>query len=108
MLAGIIGALVGFVLTALVLGAQESPSSRENRICESDDITNCRSHLQSNDWVLRYKAESPHDLMDVHWLIEVWIKGDYALLCELRAGRARRATYKCQALETVTGSRLSN
>ena len=47
----------------------------------------CVSKHKQGGWTLKYKTESPADLVDVGWLVEVWVKGRDALVCELKTGR---------------------
>lgn len=61
----------------------------------------CEPMLRQGGWALRYKTESPKDLQDVAWLIEVWVKGSDALVCELKTGRGGVRSNGCYSLTEV-------
>ncbi len=47
----------------------------------------CAPMLKSGGWKLKYQTKSPEDQTEVFWLIEVWIKGGDALVCELKGSK---------------------
>ena len=61
----------------------------------------CVPKLRQGGWTLKYKTESPADLVDVGWLVEVWIKGSDALVCELKSGRGVPRSNGCYSLSEV-------
>ena len=61
----------------------------------------CAPKLHDGGWRLKYKTESPKDLADVAWLIEVWVKGADALVCELKTGRGGVRSNGCYSLTEV-------
>ena len=48
----------------------------------------CPSQLSKDGWKLRFKSESPKDLMDKFWKYEVWIRAQSAVVCALEVGYA--------------------
>ena len=65
----------------------------------------CVSLLRQGSWTLKYRTESPKDLADVAWIIEVWIKGADALVCELKTGRGGVRSNGCYSLTEVPAAR---
>lgn len=47
----------------------------------------CAPRLREGGWTLKYRSRNPDDLTDVFWLIEVWVRGSNALVCEYKGGR---------------------
>jgi hypothetical protein len=69
---------------------------------ETSDARWCAPKLRAGGWLLKYKTESPKDLADVFWRIEVWVKGSDALVCELKGGRGGLRSNGCYSLTDVS------
>lgn len=61
----------------------------------------CAPLLRQGGWRLKYQTRSPEDQTDVFWLIEVWIKGGDALVCELKGGKGGLRSNGCYSLTEV-------
>ena len=61
----------------------------------------CLPTLKKGGWRLKYKTESPKELGQVSWLIEVWVRAKDALVCELRTGREGVKANGCYSLTEV-------
>jgi hypothetical protein len=61
----------------------------------------CPPLLSKEGWKLRYKAESPRDLMDVYWLYEIWMRERAAVVCAFLGGRAGIRENGCKTLNEV-------
>lgn len=61
----------------------------------------CAPKLTQGGWKLKYQTRSPEDQTDVFWLIEVWVKGGDALVCELKGGRGGARSNGCYSLTEV-------
>jgi hypothetical protein len=82
----------GFVLLALIAAlparAESSKDDWFSEDCaEKKQQRWCAPWLRQGGWKLKYQTKSPEDQTEVFWLIEVWIKGGDALVCELKGSK---------------------
>jgi hypothetical protein len=61
----------------------------------------CPPQLSKEGWKLKYKSESPRDLMDSSWLYEVWVREQVAVVCALVSGRGGIRINDCRELNEV-------
>ncbi len=61
----------------------------------------CVPLLRAGGWTLKYRSTNPEDLLDVFWLIEVWVKGSDALVCEYKGGRGGVRSNGCYSAVEV-------
>lgn len=93
------------LLALLAPGAAFAESSKDDWF--SEDCTEkkqqrwCAPWLRQGGWQLKYQTKSPEDQTDVFWLIEVWIKGGDALVCELKGGKGGLRSNGCYSLSEV-------
>ncbi len=98
------GAFVGLASAAAL--ADSSKSDWHDEACAAKTQARwCAPTLRTGGWLLKYRTESPKDLGDTFWLIEVWIKGSDALVCELKGGRGGLRSNGCYSLTEVPAGR---
>ena len=70
----------------------------------------CEARLVNFGWMLKYRTESPKDLADAFWLVEVWIKGEDALVLSWVGPqpRAAAASGVARTLPAADGRRDGN
>ncbi len=63
--------------------------SSQGKVCEKDEPNFgwCQSLLRKDGWELKHLSESPENIVDVLWRLEVWVRNQSALVCEYRGGR---------------------
>lgn len=61
----------------------------------------CPDQLSKEGWTLKYRSESPQDLMDAYWLYEVWTREKLAVVCVQLGGRGRDRVNSCKELNEV-------
>lgn len=61
----------------------------------------CAPMMRSGGWQLKYRSTQPDDMPDVFWLIEVWVKGPDALVCELKGGKSGVRSNGCYSAVEV-------
>jgi hypothetical protein len=97
--------LGAFVLGAFGFGArvhaQESSAFHTGSCPESTGTNWCAPLLSNEGWRLRYKSESPSDLMDLFWRYEIWVKEKAAVACIFEGGRGGTRINRCQTLSEV-------
>lgn len=102
-------AALGIVLAVAAASTAGADSSKDDWFTDSCPEKTpqrwCAPLLRQGGWALRYKTESPKDLADVAWLIEVWIKGSDALVCEFKTGRGGVRSNGCYSLTEVPAAR---
>ncbi|MBL8566316.1 MAG: hypothetical protein JNM89_11425 [Hyphomicrobiaceae bacterium] len=90
-------------------GGSKAASSKDdwfNDACpEKTEARWCAPTLRDGGWILKYRTESPKDLEGVFWVIEVWIKGRDALVCEMKGGRSGMRSNGCYSLTEVPAGR---
>jgi len=87
-------------LTASAIAQPSSPFNTEECLRRTA-LRWCQSKATEQGWKKQYESKSPSDLMDVAWLIEVWVRGHDAFLCERRWGRAGERMNACRSLSEV-------
>jgi len=87
----------------LATGAQAQPSPSFHAACADEPTLAswCPAQLSREGWSLKYKTESPPDLMDAHWRYEVWIREQLAVVCALVDGRGGVRVNACTELSEV-------
>jgi len=81
--------------------AQLSPAFR-SACPEAQTLASwCPAQLSQQGWTLKYKSESPQDLMDAYWRYEVWTREGSAALCEFNGGRGGPKANRCIELSEV-------
>lgn len=102
-------ATLGAALAMLAVTAARADSSKDDWFTDSCPEKAqqrwCAPLLRQGGWALKYRTESPKDLADVAWLIEVWVKGADALVCELKTGRGGVRSNGCYSLTEVPAGR---
>jgi hypothetical protein len=61
----------------------------------------CPDQISKEGWTLKYKTESPQDLMDVYYRYEVWIREKLAVVCVQRGVRGVDRVNSCTELSEV-------
>jgi hypothetical protein len=92
--AGVVGAVVS-------ADAQLSQSFRSACTEKRTVASWCAQGVSREGWTLKYRAESPGDLMDAYWLYEVWTREKLAVVCVLTGGRGSISMNACQELSEV-------
>ena len=96
------GVVVALGLMAAVARAESSKDDWFDEECAPKVAQRwCVSRLTQGGWKLKYQTRSPEDQTDVFWLIEVWVKGGDALVCELKGGRSGARSNGCYSLSEV-------
>jgi hypothetical protein len=91
---------VTVAMTAAAMAQEVSPFNTDD--CpEQPGYRWCASKASAAGWRLKYQSESPANLMDASWRIEVWVRGHEAMLCDYHAGRGRAPSSFCRELEEV-------
>ena len=102
-------ALLGLALAASLAGSSKAASSKDDwfddACAEKTEARWCAPTLRAGGWTLKYRTESPEALAGVFWVIEVWIKGRDALVCEMKGGRSGMRSNGCYSLTEVPAAR---
>jgi hypothetical protein len=61
----------------------------------------CPDQISKEGWTLKYKTESPQDLMDAYWRYEVWTREKMAIVCVQSGGRGGMRINSCKELSEV-------
>ena len=61
----------------------------------------CPGQISKEGWALKYKTESPQDLMDVYYRYEVWTREKLAVVCVQRSARGGGRVNSCTELNEV-------
>lgn len=100
-LAGALG-LIAATLAAQAALAASSKSDWSYEDCpERAQARWCAPMMKSGGWQLKYRSTQPEDMPEVYWLIEVWVKGPDALVCELKGGRGGVRSNGCYSAVEV-------
>jgi hypothetical protein len=95
---GVSAAIVVFGSAAM---AQPAASPFNTKDCPEPTLASwCASTASAQGWKLQYESKSRPDMMDASWLIELWIRGREAMLCEFQSGRGTRSS-GCRLLREV-------
>ena len=101
-----LGAVASCLAAAAVAEAGSSKDDWFSEACPQQAVQRwCVPTLRQGGWTLKYRTESPKDLPDVSWLIEVWVRGADALMCELKTGRGGVRSNGCYSLTEVPPTR---
>lgn len=101
-LAAVLGGLAVLLCAATTARAGSTKDDWFSDSCPDKRVQRwCVPVLRQGGWALRYRTESPKDLADVSWVIEVWVKGADALVCELKTGRGGVRSNGCYSLTEV-------
>jgi hypothetical protein len=94
--------VIAAVAPAFVAAAQSSAAFNTTECPDRSSADRwCRTQLVKEGWTLKYKSESPSNLMDVYWMHEVWLRERTAVLCSHVGGRGGIRINECQILEEV-------
>lgn len=94
-------ALLGFVVPGIARADSSKDDWFDEACAEKTDARWCAPKLRAGGWALKYRTESPKDLENVFWRIEVWVKGPDALVCELKGGKGGLRSNGCYSLTEV-------
>jgi hypothetical protein len=96
------GLLLGVLAASASVRAESSKDDWFDEECVPKAVQrSCVPKLKQGGWTLKYQTVSPADLVDVGWLVEVWVKGSDALVCELKTGRGVPRSNGCYSLSEV-------
>lgn len=97
-----IAAPLALLLAASPAHAGSSKDDWADENCaEKSQARWCAPRLKASGWTLKYRSTNPNDLTDVFWVIEVWVKGSDALVCELKGGRSGLRSNGCYSAVEV-------
>lgn len=95
-------AVVGISVAGIARAESSKDDWFDEACVEKTEARWCAPKLRAGSWAVKYRTESPKDLADVFWRIEVWVKGSDALVCELKGGRGGLRSNGCYSLTEVS------